>query len=234
MCGRFVRTSSPEDLARFFDAVILGERVLATDHNVAPSTDIWVVVEDRERRCLTPMHWGLVPPWAKDPKIGNRMINARAETVAVKNSFRRAYRNRRCLIPVDGFYEWKTVPGQKRKQPYFIHDPTGAPYAFAGLWERWRDPQRDIGEELRSATMITVDSNEPMSAVHHRMPVILEPDDWDLWLADGVDDPEILDPLLVPSSPERIAMHPVGPEVGNVRNNGPGLIEPVSIPDSLF
>src|SRR5699024_9843346 len=113
-------------------------------------------------RVLTPMHWGLVPFWAKDPKIGNRMINARAETLAEKNSFRQAYKRRRCLIPVDGFYEWKAVPGQRRKQPYFIHAPDGSPYAFAGLWEQWRGPNRDQDQVLHSTTIITVDSNEPM------------------------------------------------------------------------
>lgn len=234
MCGRFVRTSTPEELARFFDAAVLGENLLEADHNVAPGTDIWVVTAGSRGRQLVPMHWGLVPFWAKDPKIGNRMINARSETLAEKTSFKRAYRHRRCLIPVDGFYEWKTVPGQKRKQPFFIHAPDGSPYAFAGLWERWRGPRRDREDELRSTTIITTAANEPMAALHHRMPVILERDDWDRWLDPDVDRPEDLDPLLVPGRPELIEMHPVGLEVGDVRNKGAGLIEPVGAPDSLF
>lgn len=234
MCGRFVSTSTAEDLAALFCAIAPEPVEVEAEYNVAPATDIWTVIEPDENRLLTRMHWGLVPIWARDPSIGNRMINARAETLAEKNSFKSAFRHRRCLVPVDGFYEWKAIPGQPRKQPYFIHHPDGKPFAFAGLWERWRGPDRNAEHELRSATIITTDANEPLASLHHRMPVILDPDAWDLWLDHEVDDPTVLSELLVPAPPEIIAMHPVGTDVGNVRNRGPHLIEPVDTATSLF
>lgn len=227
MCGRFVSTTSSRDLAAQFCAVVADDGAFEPNHNVAPGTDIRVVVETSEERILTPMHWGLVPFWAKDPSIGNRMINARSETLAERNSFKAAFRRRRCLIPVDGFYEWAEVPGQRRKQPHHIHDPRGVPYAFAGLWERWRGPNRDDDIELRSTTIVTAAANEALAPIHHRMPVILEPETWDLWLDPEVDDIDVLAELLRPRDDVPMEIHPVGFEVGDVRNRGPRLIEPV-------
>lgn len=227
MCGRFVSTSSPEDLADYFGAVAPAEAASEPNHNVAPTTDILVVAEDETARHITAMHWGLVPFWAKDPGIGSRMINARAETLAEKNAFKQAFRRRRCLIPVDGFYEWRAVPGQRRKQPYFIHRPDGEPYAFAGLWERWRRPAADGGDTLTSATIITTGANRAMSEVHHRMPAILPPTAWDLWLDPSVDDTLLLGSLLVPAPDSLITMHPVSLDVGNVRNKGAYLTDAV-------
>lgn len=234
MCGRFVSTSSAEDLAAHFCAIAPESVDVEAEYNVAPATDIWTVIEPGDDRLVTRMHWGLVPIWAKDPSIGNRMINARAETLAEKNSFKAAFRHRRCLVPVDGFYEWKAIPGQPRKQPYFIHRSDGAPFAFAGLWERWRGPDRNAEHELRSTTIVTTDANEALAPLHHRMPVILDPDAWDRWLDPEVDDPAVLAQLLVPAPSDAIEMHPVGTDVGNVRNRGPQLIEPVETSDSLF
>src|SRR6478752_3997269 len=139
MCGRFVSSSPPDELARYFDVDQTSEQVLDQEpnFNTAPTNDIFVVYEDGSSRRLDAFRWGLVPRWAKDPSIGNRMINARAETVATKNAFKSALAKRRCIIPVDGFFEWKKIPGQKAKQPYFIQRPDGEPFAFAGLWEEW-------------------------------------------------------------------------------------------------
>ena len=176
-------------------------------------------------RVLTTFRWGLVPSWAKDPGVGNRMINARAETVATKNAYRKAFRKHRCIIPADGFYEWKVVPGQKRKQPMFIDRPDGEPMAFAGLWEVWRDPN-DPGRELHSCTVITGPANEKMAEVHDRMPVMLPPSVWDTWLDPEVQDVDLLGTFLVPAPPEVIQLRPVSPEVNNVRNTGPHLLDP--------
>jgi len=142
MCGRFVSASPPDQIARYFDAVPDGERTLEPSYNVAPSNDVYAVLSDGGVRKLETLHWGLVPFWAKDPSVGNRMINARAETLADKPAYRRAFRKRRCIIPADGFYEWQKIPGQKHKQPMFMHRADGEPMAFAGLWEVWRPKER--------------------------------------------------------------------------------------------
>ena len=159
VCGRFVSSSPPDEIARYFDVDETSEQALEhrANFNTAPTTDVFVVYRDGSTRRLDTFHWGLVPRWAKDLSIGNRMINARAETVATKPAFRHAFARKRCIVPVDGFYEWKAPPpGQKRKQPYFIHRPDGEPYAFAGLWEQWKGPGPD-GDEVtvRSTTIIT-------------------------------------------------------------------------------
>jgi putative SOS response-associated peptidase YedK len=154
------------------------------------------------------------------------MINARAETLASKNAYKPAFKRRRCLIPADGFYEWKKIPGQKTKQPHFIHQPDGEPLAFAGLWEVWRGPDRQ-GDPLRSCTIVTTSANETMEPLHDRMPVILPASAWDQWLDPANDDLETLGKLLVPAPPEVIVTHPVSTEVNSVRNKGAELIEPV-------
>jgi putative SOS response-associated peptidase YedK len=175
--------------------------------------------------------------------VGNRMINARSETVASKPAFRRAFAKRRCIVPVDGFYEWKAVPGQKRKQPFFIHRPDGEPYAFAGLWEQWRgtlgsagpdadSPDADgpdAGEEVtvRSATILTGPANEPMSAIHDRMPIILPPSAWATWLDPDMHDTDRLGRFLVPAPAQLITMHPVSTDVNSVRNKGEHLVDEV-------
>lgn len=232
MCGRFVSSSTPDELARYFDAQPPAEATIEPNYNVAPTTDVFVVLEDGGIRRLARHHWGLVPFWAKDPSVGNRMINARAEGLASKNAYRKAYRSRRCIVPVDGFYEWKKIPGQRTKQPYFIHRPDHEPMALAGLWEQWRAPgaEADESEVLRSTTIVTTTPNEPMSAVHDRMPVILPANAWAEWLDPDNADVETLGRLLVPAPPEIISMHPVSTEVGNVRNRGEHLIEAVPEP----
>jgi len=230
MCGRFVSSSPPDEVARYFDAEPPGEAALEPSYNVAPTNDVYVVLADGGVRRVAPHHWGLVPVWAKSPALGNKMINARAEGLADKNAFKHAFRKRRCIVPADGFYEWKKIPGQKTKQPYFIHRDDGEPLAFAGLWEEWRGPDRKGEERLRSATIITTTANETMEPVHDRMPVILPPGAWDRWLDPEGSDLDSLGGLLVPAPPGLLVMHPVSTDVGNVRNKGAHLVEPVDAP----
>lgn len=228
MCGRFVSTTPPEELASYFDAQPPPtEAALAPDHNVAPTTDVYAVFEDGSARAIAPFHWGLVPFWAKDPSVGNRMINARSEGLATKNAYRNAFKRRRCIIPADGFYEWKKVPGHKTKQPYFIHRVDDEPLAFAGLWESWSPKDGADGGALRSTTIITTGANETMAPIHDRMPVLLPPAAWDGWLDPANHDVAALGTLLVPAPPRILTMHPVTTDVGNVRNRGPHLIDPL-------
>ncbi len=226
MCGRFVSASPPDQIARYFDAVDDGAHALEPNYNVAPTQDVYAVLVDGGVRRLEALHWGLVPFWAKSPSAGNRMINARAESVATKNAYRSAFRKRRCIIPADGFYEWKAVPGQKQKQPFFIHRPDDEPMAFAGLWEVWRNPATP-GEELHSCTVITGEANDKMATVHDRMPVMLPPSAWETWLDPAVDDLDLLGKFLVPAPPELIELRPVSTEVNNVRNTGAHLTDRV-------
>lgn len=246
MCGRFVSSTPPDQLAQYFEVDEMPEQLLerGPNYNTAPTTDVFVVHSDGSARRLDAFRWGLVPFWAKDISVGNRMINARAETVAEKPAFRKALAHRRCIIPADGFYEWKKEPGSKRKQPYFIHRPDGEPFAFAGLWEVWKGPkdrarsgagatgegQLPPPEPLHSCTIITTGANEKMSELHDRMPVILPRSAWDEWLSPEVDDTELLGRLLVPAPSEIITFHPVSTEVNNVRNKGEHLIEPTPEP----
>ncbi|MDW3218124.1 MAG: SOS response-associated peptidase [Acidimicrobiales bacterium] len=232
MCGRFASTTPPDQLANYFGAS-LAEHLIEDEEgpnfNVAPTQGVYTVFEDGGVRRLDTFHWGLVPFWAKDPKIGNRMINARAETIAEKNSFKRPFARKRCIIPADGFYEWMKVEGQKRKQPMYMSRADGEPFAFAGLWEVWKDKNHtdDDGDplELYSCTIITGEPNDKVAEVHDRMPVMLPPDVWDQWLDRDNDDVASLQTLLVPAPSQLIRLHPVSTDVNNVRNNGPELIE---------
>jgi putative SOS response-associated peptidase YedK len=237
MCGRFVSSSPPDELAKYFDVEQVAETALDPSYNVAPSNDIYVVVETGGIRRLETFHWGLIPFWAKDEKTGNKMINARAETIAEKNAYKHAFKKRRCIIPADGFYEWKKVPGQKNKQPYYIQRTDGEPLAFAGLWEVWR-PKKDegdtteettdeSGEIVRSCTIITGQPNEKMAEIHDRMPVMLPPSAWAEWLDPQNDDLETLGKLLVPAPASLITMHPVSTAVNNARSKGAELADPI-------
>jgi putative SOS response-associated peptidase YedK len=226
MCGRFVSTSPPDQLAGYFGVDDVGERVLDPSWNVAPTDDVYVVVEDGGVRRLDAFHWGLIPLWAKDRSVASRMINARAETVTEKNAFKHAFRKRRCIIPVDGFYEWKRLPGGKHKQPMYIQRHDGDPMAFAGLWELWRGSDRDA-PPVRSCTILTGTANETIEPIHDRMPVLLPPSAWSTWLDQGNDDLDALGRLLVPAPASLVTARPVGPAVNSVRNNGPELLAPV-------
>lgn len=197
-------------------------------YNIAPTQPIGIVRFNAQAGtpewALTA--WGLVPSWSKDPTIGSRMINARAETAAEKPSFRAAFRRRRCLIPVDGFYEWQKQGS--RKQPYFINMEDDAPFAFAGLWEYWEGAD---GSALETSTILTTEPNALMATLHNRMPVILEPDDYALWLGTPEDDRKglsLLQHLLRPYPPDRMRAVPVSTYVNTPRNEGPDCIIPVA------
>jgi putative SOS response-associated peptidase YedK len=227
MCGRFTLRTPVKDVAAAFDVPAEGladSLPLFTHFNIAPTQQVVAVRADPSSgsRQLVPLRWGLVPSWADDPAIGNRMINARADTVASKPSFRAAFKSRRCLIAADGFYEW-----QKRgasKQPYFIGLRDEGPFAFAGLWERWR---RD-DQTIESCTIITTEANELMRPLHDRMPVILPREDYASWLDPRPDRGEALQKLLQPYAPARMTAYPVSTIVNNPRNDVPQCIEPLA------
>ena len=222
--------SPPDELAKYFGATAPDEE-LEANFNVAPTKEVYAVRASAGHRQLTTLRWGLVPFWAKDLKIGSKMINARSETVLDKPAYRRAIRKRRCLIPADGFYEWAKVPGHKNKQPYYIHRSDGEPIVFAGLWERWSPPADESAEDgdptapevIETCTILTCSPNETMAAIHNRMPVLLPPSAWDDWLAD-TDDLDMLQGLMTPAPDGLLALSPVTTAVNNVRNNGPELL----------
>jgi putative SOS response-associated peptidase YedK len=214
MCGRFAFYSPSEATAALFGVDTAAQA--EPRYNIAPTQFIAVLRHDEDKNSeLVTLRWGLVPSWAKDPSIGNRMINARAETIAEKPSFRTAYRKRRCLILADGFYEWHTE--NNVKVPYFISLASGNPFAFAGLWEYWKS--KDTDERLQTTTIVTTTANEFLAQVHHRMPVVLEPENAGRWL-NG--DMALLDEAAA-HSPEFQAW-PVDRRVNNARNEGPELI----------
>jgi putative SOS response-associated peptidase YedK len=229
MCGRYVVTADPGQLALEFGAdSILNAESFAPDYNVAPTKHVPAVLVRDGARLLTRLRWGLVPHWAKDPSVGARMINARVETVAEKPAFRTAFARRRCLLPADGYYEWlKPAEGTKGtkpsgpKQPYFIHRADGGTLAFAGVYERWSDPD---GNELWTASILTGAAVAPLDRIHDRMPLTVPPGHRDGWLDPAVTDPATLRDLL-DCAPDWVT-HPVATSVNSVRNNGAGLIEP--------
>jgi putative SOS response-associated peptidase YedK len=194
--------------------------------NVAPASNILVVVAgDDGARQLRELRWGLVPRWSKDPKSGSRMINLRAETVREKPTWKRTLGSKRCIIPIDGFYEWQDQGKGKRKQPFYITARDGQPLALGGLWATWRDP--DSGDELWTCTILTTTANKLMASVHHRMPVILLPESWDAWLDPDNKDVDQLAALLEPAPEDLLALWPVDQAVGNPRNNTPDLQRPL-------
>ena len=226
MCGRFSSTSQLQFLLEQFRAEPLGVEGHQPSWNVAPASEILVVTASPDgARQLRELKWGLVPRWAKDPSGANRMINLRAETVREKKGWKSTLARRRCIIPIDGFYEWQDQGKGQRKQPFYITSRDFTPLALAGLWATWRDP--DSGEELFTCTILTTSANELMEPVHHRMPVILAPEDWDAWLDPENTDTEELAKLLVPAPEEMLTLWPVDPAMGNVRNNRPELQEPL-------
>ena len=225
MCGRFTLRASTSALAEQFGAI--ADIVLEPRFNIAPSQPIAVVRirpgSTAPQRELTQLRWGLVPSWAKDLSIGNRMINARSESVADKPAFRAAIRRRRCLVPADGFFEWQRQG--KARQPYFIQMADQRPFAMAGLWESWEGPDHRV---IESCTILTTRSNELMEPIHDRMPVILPDESCTEWLDPGGSDPEPLKRLLVPFNAELMKLHPVGTYVNRPENEGPECIAPIS------
>jgi len=230
MCGRFVAASPPAEIAAYFGVDEVADTPFEPNFNVAPTSDVYVVYTEGTTRRLDPLRWGLIPSWAKEASVGNRMFNARGETIATKGAFKSSFARRRCIVPVDGFYEWRVVAGQKRKQPYYIHRPDGEPYAFGGLWAQWSGSDSS-GDDVvvRSATIITCAPNSKMAELHDRMPLILAPAVWDEWLDPSNTDIEHLSRLVVPAPPELIVFHPVSVEVNNARHRGAHLIDEVEV-----
>lgn len=233
MCGRTALTASPADLREAFgldDTPNLGE--LGGHYNVPPSSPVAVVrARSTGGRKLEALRWGLVPPWAKDAKIGHKLALARAETVATTGAFRDAFRARRCLVAVDGFYEWRRQ-GKSASTPFFIRRADRRPFALAGLWSRWVSPD---GEVLESCAIITRAARPPVEAIHDRMPLVLEPEAWDRWLDPGLSDTGELEPFLASRGPDLVA-YPVSPYVNDPRHDDAGCLEPVAEPAqrSLF
>ncbi len=220
MCGRYTLATPVEALAEEFGvAGPLPE--IPPSYNLAPTQEVAVVLVDGERR-LEMLRWGLIPSWADDPQIGSRMINARSETVSEKPSFRGAFRKRRCLIPADGFYEWQRTGNGK--QPYHIHAKDGSPLAFAGLWENWSGD----GEEIRSCTILTTEANKVVGEIHHRMPVILAPENYEMWLDPDLHDADRLTPLPTPYPSEALEAYPVSRFVNNPSNDDERCVEPAA------
>jgi putative SOS response-associated peptidase YedK len=255
MCGRFASARKRIELLEEFG--VQRDRVddeLRPDYNVAPTKPVYAVLtrhsgekepaKDKHgdgkqpgpaQRQLRVVRWGLVPYWAKDPSVGSRMINARAETVAEKPAYRRAFARRRCLLPADGFYEWQpvTVDGKKRKQPYYIYRADGGVLAFAGLYEMWRDesvPEDQDRAWLWTTTIITTTATDEVGQIHDRMPMVIEPAAWQDWLDPDNTEVDGLRELLVPAVSGGLTSHPVSMAVNSVRNNGPELVEAVPSP----
>lgn len=241
MCGRYAASRRPEDLTVEFEAVPApGQPPLAADHNVAPTKDVYVVRQAKERdaegaptggshRELRVVRWGLVPSWAKDVSVGNRMLNARVESLTSKPAFSKAARARRCLVPADGWYEWSPKPHAPGKQPWFVTPEDGSGLAFAGLWEVWGRGE----DRLYSCTVVTAPAVGALAEIHERMPLVLPPDRWADWLDPAREDVEALAAPTPPEFVETLEIRPVGAAVGNVANNGPQLtarVESVSEP----
>ena len=221
MCGRFALKTPPRSIQQHFDLTEIID--LSPRYNIAPSQDIVVIrhLSGKDYRQLDKLRWGLIPGWAKDMKISYRMINARAETLAQKPSFRTAFKKRRCLIAADGFYEW--LHSGKTKQPYFVHMKNGDVFGFAGLWESWTSTDGTIVE---SCTIITTSANDLIRKIHDRMPVILQPAKYEAWLNE--ESPEnSLQPLLVPYPAAEMEAYRVSSEVNSPKNDIPACLQPI-------
>jgi putative SOS response-associated peptidase YedK len=237
VCGRYAATKDPATLAAEFDAFdAMDDHAPPVDHNVAPTKDVVAVVQRHPRdddgepdpsttvRSLRVMRWGLIPAWAKNRSIGAKMINARSETAATTSAFRTSVAKRRCLLPAEGWYEWKREG--TAKQPFFMTRPDGVSLAMAGLWTVWRDPAAEDGPPVVSAAVLTTEAIGPLSDIHDRMPLLMTPASWAAWLDPDVDDVGEL--LATPPSLELVdalELRPVSAKVNNVRNNGPELLE---------
>ncbi len=222
MCGRFVGYRQLDELQQFFP-IDRANCDVAANFNVAPTQEILAIYTYEGENWLDRFHWGLVPFWAKDPSIGNRMINARAETIDEKPSFKNAFKKRRCLIIADGFYEWKGTKGQK--QPMLITLPDKKPFAFAGLWEIWYKNKQ--APAYRSCTIITTEASASIREIHHRMPVILKPEVYKDWLNPQYQNTENLKHILAVERLTELTSYPVSKQVNSARNNDLSLLDPI-------
>ena len=228
MCGRFTLRTPANQLAGQFRLETMPD--LQPRYNISPTQAVPIVRTTKEapRRQMTFARWGLVPSWAKDLAMGSRMINARGETVADKPSFRTAFRRRRCLVAADGYYEWTKTGG--RKQPYYIRFRDESPFAFAGLWETWRGPKDDpLDEPLETCTIITTESSESIRHIHDRMPVILDPESYEMWMDPELCEPGPILPLLRPSAADDMIVDPVSTHVNKPTNEDSACIEPIKL-----
>ena len=223
MCGRYTLKTSGAELASVFN--LAESPALEPTYNVAPTHIMPIIHADSGRRSVMRAQWGLVPFWAKTRKIGLRMINARSETAHTSGAFRSAMRKRRCIVPADGWYEWKKM--ERSKQPYRFHRTDERPFAIAGLYEHWVDPE--IGDVLDSFTVLTTSPNDLAAAVHDRMPVLLHERDWNRWLNPDENGTQCFEQLFLPWDEDDLVATPVSTSVGNVRNNERALIERVEI-----
>jgi len=222
MCGRFTLTVNPAELKDTFSDYNF-PAMFAPRFNIAPTQPVLAIPND-DKFTADFFIWGLIPMWAKDPEIGNRLINARGETLAEKPSFRGSYRHKRCLIVADGFYEWKAFGGRKTKTPYYIHMQDRKPFALAGLWDHWESPD---GSSIKSCTIITTTPNELMGAIHDRMPVILHSRDYAKWLDPSPQTPESLQPLIKPFPADAMTAYPVSTLVNKATSDVPEMVVPV-------
>ncbi|MCL1694170.1 MAG: SOS response-associated peptidase [Actinomycetia bacterium] len=223
MCGRFVQTQEAENYGAYFSVDVIRTDAVLRSWNVAPTKQIYAVAEHEGERQLGTFGWGLLPFWAKDRKIGARLINARVETAAEKPAFRDSFTARRCIIPAEGFYEWE--PKDRGKLPHYFFDPGRRPLALAGLWSSWKDP--DSGERIRTCTILTTEANDVVQPIHDRMPVILSDTMWDPWLDPEIRDVEIISDLLTATVRPDLAEHAVSTLVNRVANDIPELIVPL-------
>ena len=223
MCGRFVQVSSPARLALALGAVDVSGDALRPRHNVAPSTEVAAVLESDGRR-LGALRWGFVPSWSRDPAVGPRPINARAEGAATSRLFGPSERGRRCVVPVDGWYEWTEEDGAR--QPYLLRDPDGEPAALAALWSTWRDPAGTV-PPLATVALVTTEARGAAATVHHRMPLVLAGADLDAWLDPATPDPAALLARTAATAAPTLAVRRVSRRVNDVRNDDPSLLEAV-------
>jgi putative SOS response-associated peptidase YedK len=221
MCGRFTLFVDPKELMEAFPGFAMPVE-WTPRYNIAPTQPVAVIPNNGQNK-IEFFRWGLIPSWAKDPAIGNRMINARAETVAEKPSFRAAFQRRRCLVLADGFYEWRKDPGRTAKTPMYIRLKSGKPFAFAGLWESWRAPD---DATIYSCNIITTEPNSLVAKIHNRMPVILEREAYDVWLDPAEQSPDQLDAWLKPYPAEQMTAYAVSRFVNNPSNDAPECVIP--------
>jgi putative SOS response-associated peptidase YedK len=226
MCGRYAMTSSPQAIRALFR--FDNRPDFPPRYNIAPTQPIAIVRMEQGNRTFALVRWGLVPSWVKDPRVFTPAFNARGESVLDKPAFKAAMRYRRCLIPADGFYEWRR--DGSRSQPYYVRAKSGEPFAFAGLWESWMGPN---GEEVETATIVTTHANRALTGIHERMPVVLTPDAFDLWLNSKDVDAETAAALIAPCADDLLVAHPVSPAVNRAANDSAGLIEPYAVPPDV-
>jgi putative SOS response-associated peptidase YedK len=245
VCGRYAASANPDDLVEEFEVVERPEQALEPSWNVAPTQDVYAVLEraprgepdEPPRRRLQVARWGLVPAWAKDAAIGNRMINARMETVAEKPAFKKAFAKRRALLPADGYFEWYPTSqlgksGKPLKQPFYLHPKDDHPLCLAGIYEFWRDKDKPDGDPdawLTTFTIITTNATDDVGHIHDRMPMTIAREDWERWLDPRVDDVEEIRGMMAPPPAGSLDIYAITTAVNNVRNNGPELLEPLPL-----